>query len=512
MKRIGSYFFCVVTALLFIGCSDPGDITLPEDLNTDESIDVKQITRIGSENLNGWSDGICYKDKYIVSIYDETDKTSLFYISDTDNENAISLLFNEEGKLLEVRGEGYCVDIIYNEKGYLISWLDDEGQLRGEFVDSAESSTKVSDWLLNNGSDSLLDKVDFKVLGKCVNTLQYIMDITDLIQDVREKDIYKFVIDISKLSANIALDICLPAPISFVVSSLAFLIEESNEIQDARYRKAMYSECEIEIEGIKESASGEVEVLVSIINANTIPSHLVRVGYPEPEDITRNIVYWGVVGHFFVPYFNFYVEPLSYEELLDTTVSTTQRKSVTFEVPIYNNTSYIFRPYLKSTRLQNWIGSVWNSHVKYGNKYEYPGKKLKGIKVNNHYDKRFEYSSNGKLIKTIGGWGESYSWTDDGFIVTYMDMQEEWFETYHVEDGLIQTRLFEGSFCNDLNYNEEGRLIEMIYNYYDGFDESKRSIKYEWEGDRLETITANQKWTVSYSYSGKTCKGHNPLY
>lgn len=138
-----------------------------------------------------------------------------------------------------------------------------------------------------------------------------------------------------------------------------------------RHRRVMYGDCSIKIEEISNDGKGNIDVFVSIENANTIPDYLYNLYYEESEETTRNTVYWGIVGHReYVPRKYFYTEPYTVVKLLDTKASSTQHFMVSFPMPRKGD-KFIFRAFLASTRLANSIDDVNDNIIKYGNNYNY---------------------------------------------------------------------------------------------------------------------------------------------
>lgn len=160
-------------------------------------------------------------------------------------------------------------------------------------------------------------------------------------------------------------------PLGLTFVTLKNMIDGMYDSLYERHRRVMYGDCSIKIEEISNDGKGNIDVFVSIENANTIPDYLYNLYYEESEETTRNTVYWGIVGHReYVPRKYFYTEPYTVVKLLDTKASSTQHFMVSFPMPRKGD-KFIFRAFLASTRLANSIDDVNDNIIKYGNNYNY---------------------------------------------------------------------------------------------------------------------------------------------
>lgn len=323
--------------------------------------------RIPVDKLQGWNDGIYSGDISILAYYDNEKGCMYYYLSEMSDTtaNGLCFLLNDEGKVIEVRNRNICVNVTHSDEGYLFSWFDSEGQLNGHFVKNG--SPKFTKSLTRAGESGSFGIDD---LGEMSDILGNIADAGTLGADLFDADTYKFLNDLMNIGADGIIRL-LPFPISATISSLKTIIEGNANSLYERQRRAMYGDCSIKIEEISNDGNGNINVYVTIKNASTVPSHLYHLYYTEPESVTKNIVYWGVVGrNGSVPYLSGYTQPYQYEALLDCSISSPQYMMLTFEMP-HNGDTYYFRAYLKSLRLKDSNNKVSENHIKYSEKYKY---------------------------------------------------------------------------------------------------------------------------------------------
>lgn len=355
-------FLCFALSLLVLGCSESNELDLENP-----SVNETKFYRIPVEELNGWDDGIYSEELYILASYDKEKYCTRYHISDFSDSiaNGVSFLLNDEGQVVEVGNRNICVNIKHSDDGYLFSWFDSNGQLNGYFVKSDTSQkSKAVTRTVQSGAFGVDD------LGGMLDIFGNMSDAGTLAADLFDADTYKFLNDLMGIGADGIIGL-LPFPINFAISSLKAIIDGNANSLYERQRRAMYGDCNIKIEEISNDGNGNINVYVTIENANTVPSHLYHLYYTEPESVTRNTVYWGVVGrNGSVPYLSWYTQPYHYEELLDCNISSSQYKMLTFEMP-HKGETYYFRAYLKSLRLRDAKNKVSENHIKYSEKYEY---------------------------------------------------------------------------------------------------------------------------------------------
>ena len=363
MKRSYLLLFTLLSTIL-ISCEEVYQI-LEGTKENEESYEFK---RISEEYLQDWDDGIFRDDIYLVSTYGDDNHSIEYYISKS-NGNGLHITLNEHSEVTQICSQNYCLNIIYDNSGYLVSWIDTDGTLCGQFFQysNSNSATKVVTRSTDNGLLQLLDPEHFINIS---DKLQNIQSIGTLGSDLYNADIHKFFQDLENVGTDYLIGL-LPYPLNMTIATLKGILEGMTNSQYERQRNAMYVNCSIKIDEISNDGEGNINVFVTIENANTIPTHLHHLYYDEPEEITQNIVYWGVVGkQSYVPYINYYTEPYYFEEKLDCSISTPQYKMLFFEMP-HRGGTYMFRAYLKSLRLKDKNGNINKNHIKYSNIYEY---------------------------------------------------------------------------------------------------------------------------------------------
>ncbi len=357
-KLFSALLMCLF-ALGFTACGDDDAVGGTDD-NNSENI---KFYRIPNEELQDWADGIYSNDGYMLASYDSINNNRHYYIADKENKG-IYFLLNKEGKVVEFSDKSNSYNVTYSDDGYLLSWFDSLGVLNGAFIENDYTPLfKISATRTNN--TDLFDN-----LGNIYDIMGGSQDAGTILSDLINSDHYKFVQDVMRIGTDGIIGL-VPNPLGMSILTLKGMIEGMDDALYERQRKAMYGDCCIKIEEISNDGKGNINVFVTIDKANTVPSHLYHLYYSEPEEVTRNIVYWGVVGkRGSVPYINYYTEPYTYEEQLDCTGSSPQNKMLTFEMPPKGD-KYIFRAYLKSLRLRDSKNNVNGNHIKYSEKYEY---------------------------------------------------------------------------------------------------------------------------------------------
>ena len=105
----------------------------------------------------------------------------------------------------------------------------------------------------------------------------------------------------------------------------------------------------------------------------------------------------------------------------------------------------------------------------------------------------FSYDTNGKLKSyNLGGEIYTFNWTDD--IVTITNNTEGKTETCYIADNLIRNSTV---YNTKYYYNDNNKLTKIQTNFHTD------SVK--WDGDKI-----TEQYYI-FSYSGKTCKGFNPV-
>lgn len=324
--------------------------------------EVKDFYQIPTKDLQDWAEGISNDSHYILAGYNGN--LPCVYVSSTDN-NGVLFQFSESGEVTDISSNGIVISVSTRNDEQILSWINDNNEFCSIPIKSRFSKLVINGSISRAGSSSLLQP----------STVQTVFDIIQNIQSLGEigldlftSDMLEFLNDLGNFSFDAIVG---SNPLGLTFVTLKNMIDGMYDSLYERHRRVMYGDCSIKIEEISNDGKGNIDVFVSIENANTIPDYLYNLYYEESEETTRNTVYWGIVGHReYVPRKYFYTEPYTVVKLLDTKASSTQHFMVSFPMPRKGD-KFIFRAFLASTRLANSIDDVNDNIIKYGNNYNY---------------------------------------------------------------------------------------------------------------------------------------------
>lgn len=341
-----------------INCSS-NDIV--EDVQS--SLDYKLIS---DNDLQDWDMGIM-SDSFIL-LAAPKDNCFYYLVQSRSTENGDFLLFkfNEEGELEEISNRENCIYVTHDANGANISWFTTNGDLCGTIINCQLPAITIN----NNSRSDIISWFAPDNLAAIGDIIQNLVTLEKFGLDLFTFDQVKFLQDLRNCVIDGGLNLA-PQPLGIMLSSLKGMIDGLNESLYKRQKKAMYGDCEIIIEDITNDEKGKLNISVSIRNANSIPSHLYQLLYDEPEDVTSNTVYWGIVGkNGFVPYKKDYTAPYAELKLLDTSKKNTQHFLITYPMP-EKGEKYYFRAFLLSTRLSKSIDNINDNHILYSDNYVY---------------------------------------------------------------------------------------------------------------------------------------------
>ncbi|MCI5777587.1 MAG: hypothetical protein MR215_08255 [Bacteroidales bacterium] len=95
----------------------------------------------------------------------------------------------------------------------------------------------------------------------------------------------------------------------------------------------------------------------------------------------------------------------------------------------------------------------------------------------------------------------TYSWAGAAILTSNYDEEV----AYLYADGVIVKSISDAYVSTTYNYNSANRLQSAEVH-----DSHSRTVNFKWEDDRVVEVSDSQS-TVSFSYSGKVCKGYFPL-
>ena len=358
MKQL-KYLLLLILPFIIASCGSDDPSSDPENPNENE---VKDFYQIPTKDLQDWAEGISNDSHYILAGYNGN--LPCVYVSSTDN-NGVLFQFSESGEVIDISSNGIVISVSTRNDEQILSWINDNNEFCSIPIKSRFSKLVINGSISRAGSSSLLQP----------STVQTVFDIIQNIQSLGEigldlftSDMLEFLNDLGNFSFDAIVG---SNPLGLTFVTLKNMIDGMYDSLYERHRRVMYGDCSIKIEEISNDGKGNIDVFVSIENANTIPDYLYNLYYEESEETTRNTVYWGIVGHReYVPRKYFYTEPYTVVKLLDTKASSTQHFMVSFPMPRKGD-KFIFRAFLASTRLANSIDDVNDNIIKYGNNYNY---------------------------------------------------------------------------------------------------------------------------------------------
>lgn len=358
MKQL-KYLLLLILPFIIASCGSDDPSSDPENPNENE---VKDFYQIPTKDLQDWAEGISNDSHYILVGYNGN--LPCVYVSSTDN-NGVLFQFSESGEVTDISSNGIVISVSTRNDEQILSWINDNNEFCSIPIKSRFSKLVINGSISRAGSSSLLQP----------STVQTVFDIIQNIQSLGEigldlftSDMLEFLNDLGNFSFDAIVG---SNPLGLTFVTLKNMIDGMYDSLYERHRRVMYGDCSIKIEEISNDGKGNIDVFVSIENANTIPDYLYNLYYEESEETTRNTVYWGIVGHReYVPRKYFYTEPYTVVKLLDTKASSTQHFMVSFPMPRKGD-KFIFRAFLASTRLANSIDDVNDNIIKYGNNYNY---------------------------------------------------------------------------------------------------------------------------------------------
>ena len=358
MKQL-KYLLLLILPFIIASCGSDDPSSDPENPNENE---VKDFYQIPTKDLQDWAEGISNDSHYILA--GDNGNLPCVYVSSTDN-NGVLFQFSESGEVTDISSNGIVISVSTRNDEQILSWINDNNEFCSIPIKSRFSKLVINGSISRAGSSSLLQP----------STVQTVFDIIQNIQSLGEigldlftSDMLEFLNDLGNFSFDAIVG---SNPLGLTFVTLKNMIDGMYDSLYERHRRVMYGDCSIKIEEISNDGKGNIDVFVSIENANTIPDYLYNLYYEESEETTRNTVYWGIVGHReYVPRKYFYTEPYTVVKLLDTKASSTQHFMVSFPMPRKGD-KFIFRAFLASTRLANSIDDVNDNIIKYGNNYNY---------------------------------------------------------------------------------------------------------------------------------------------
>lgn len=412
MKQL-QYLLFLILPFITVSCGSEDLSKDSENPNEDES---KEFYQIPAKDLQDWVDGISNDTHYVLAGFNGD--LPCVYVSSSDN-NGVLFKFNENGEISDISSNGIVISVSTRNDEQIVSWITDNNEFCSLPVKHRFSKLIINKPTSRAMGFSLLHP---STVHTVVDIIQNIQSLGEIGLDLFTSDMLEFLNDLSNFSFDAILG---TNPIGLSIVTLKNMIVGMYDSLYERHRRVMYGDCSIKIEEISNDGKGNIDVFVSIENANTIPDHLYHLYYKESEEATRNTVYWGIVGRSeFVPRKYFYTDPYYVVKLLDSKVSSAQHFMVSFPMPKKGD-KFIFRSFLASTRLANSIDDVNDNIIKYSDNYNYnvldayirDFKQVSCCKIGNKVNFVCNVSGYINSVEDINEWG--FYFKDDDNSYTY---------------------------------------------------------------------------------------------
>lgn len=457
--------------IFFLAILTMGSCTMLNDIFPTQST---FFYKIDGADLNDWEEGFCNDSIYVVAAKDSISNNYVYLINNTNYEY-------DDGLLVELNSSLECVSITYKEyqisvtypkdNTILFSGFDENGSFFEEIIVNAKFDNRqsVNDVITkSNVVDVLLNP---ETINAITSAVQYTQHSQAIGNDIKNAMLLDFLIDLSQLGVDILFDLTILKghPIAgTIISASQILYKGMEDSQASRNREQLYGSAYAKIEDIDFDENGNINIYVTVYNCNTIPSHLYHLYYKESDEEAINNVYCGIVGRkTFNPNSQVYTKPYKEEVLIEPGAYSESYYMFVFPMPD-NEGTYLFRPYLKSTRLASKNGKVSEKYIKYGDSFEY-----------NPYDGLRRELIN--LYNNTNGdkWINNTNWCTDLPISTWYGVSLYEFEDYYKEGNDLMT-------CS-INLSHNNLSGNVIFNT----DKINVMVDLNVENNRISTIKLN---------------------
>lgn len=363
MKKLLS----LLSLILLISSCD-----LLESLNGNEQNDKNnyEIYAISSEDLNGWEEGYTDGKNYMVAVpLNDSDSTLFMVNSSTSPEEGLYFLYDENGAINGFGTTSNWYLTTETEEGIVVNWMDEYGNMYGEIINStSRSDSKAIQTKSTKSANNLFsgDKIE-----KICDILGNNNSNESIFNNANNHEWHDLAGDLIDVAIDVGLDKLGDLRLKVAKFIVGIIVDELNSGMYERQRNAMYANCTTEITEIIADELGTLNVFVTIKNASSVPTHLVRLYYNESEEATRNNVSYGVVGRRTTsPTAYVYTNPYKVEQILNRNTDDELYLMFTFPKPT-DFEVYCFKSYLKSNRLADHKGNVNNKQIKYSKTHYY---------------------------------------------------------------------------------------------------------------------------------------------
>ena len=367
--KLVKYLSILVLTLFVVSCSDDPDMGDKQEPNEDM---ISDYIKIKSNDLQGWDYGFI-NGKYIhtfVKKSEASDTTYVYFASKTNEDNLTFVIINDTIRTVLVKNNCYHIDYDKSGNNMFVTSFSDEGYIN---TSSIAIDTKSVPKKINSRADVMSG---YNFLLTIRDWWGYMQTASDLNQDFNNQLWGDFFTDLGAAVAEGVIGHILGDAIG-AAGALALAPFEmvAGTIQQSIERNAakIYGDASIEISDIRKGTDGNIEIYVTIHNANTIPEYLFRYYEPEKNEVTRNHVYCGVIGRDNgQPTYHTHSPKLESQEVEIPTDGSVSELYLMFNIPSVGNGRTIkLRPYLKSTRIKNIFGNVDEWFIRYGNTIDY---------------------------------------------------------------------------------------------------------------------------------------------
>lgn len=367
--KLVKYLSILVLTLFVVACSDDPGMGNKQEPNEDM---ISDYIKIKSNDLQGWDYGFI-NGKYIHTFVKESeasDTTYVYFASKANEDNLTFVIINDTIRTVLVKNNYYHIDYDKSGNNMFVTSFSDEGYIN---TSSIAIDTKSVPKKINSRADVMSG---YNFLLNIRDWWGYMQTASDLNQDFNNQLWGDFFTDLGAAVAEGVIGHILGDAIG-AAGALALAPFEmvAGTIQQNIERNAakIYGDASIEISDIRKGTDGNIEIYVTIHNANTIPEYLFRYYEPEKNEVTRNHVYCGVIGRDNgQPTYHTHSPKLESQEVEIPTDGSVSELYLMFNIPSVGNGRTIkLRPYLKSTRIKNIFGNVDEWFIRYGNTIDY---------------------------------------------------------------------------------------------------------------------------------------------
>ncbi len=326
--------------------------------NTPSNSESLKVSQIEEETLNGWDGGFYWNSMYLV--YKETGSGLSYYLNNVYREadEGVLFKFDKDGEISNMIHQGKYYSIIENGDDLTLLNLKD-GIFEEENLKNKKALTRAP------ASNPL------EFIGSHIPYIDRLLDANALLHQFEDRQWSEFLQQIGEVIVG---GYASTLGLAGTVILYPFKVVSIYENQSAERNSAViYQQCTAEISSINKSSDGRIEIYVTVNNANTVQQYIKRNFSPETVEETRNTVYCGVVGRSIgLPTTQFYTEGYKSNVTEIPTDGSASTLYLTFFLPdVPSGQTYLFRPYLMSTRIKNIFGNVDQGYIRYGESVPY---------------------------------------------------------------------------------------------------------------------------------------------